>query len=172
MIYKNMTTKGFTLIELLMVMGVIGALAGVLMIIINPTEVSRKSRDARRISDMGSVKTAIDLALSDGQALTATSGWVTFSNSTSPSSFDGSGLDVSKYISVIPQNPGGNTQYVNSACATGATSASDMAYQYKSDGSVYVIRTKVESVSNCKTIQSDGNSSDYYELGTDPGLNL
>ena len=47
-----------------------------------------------------------------------------------------------------------------------------MNYEYKSDGDFYVIRARLESISNCDTITKDGYSSDYYETGTDPDLDL
>jgi len=42
--------KGFTLIELIVVIAIIGVLAGVLLIAINPAALLAKGRDAKRIS--------------------------------------------------------------------------------------------------------------------------
>ena len=162
--------RGFTILEILIVIGVIGALATVLMILINPTEIARRSRDSKRLSDLGTLKSAIDLALSDGQDLTDTTDWIIITNSTPVANFDGGGLDVSKYLSVAPQNPGGNTQYIDGSCAKHSATSGDMAYQYRSDGSVYIVRARVESGTNCNVVQTDGNSDDFYELGTAPGL--
>lgn len=165
--------KGFTLLELLVVMAVIGTLASVLIFAINPVEIGRRSRDSKRLSDLGTLKSSIDLALSDGQKLSDTSGWIDISNSTSVSNFDGLGLDLSKYTSVVPQNPGGNTQYVNDDCSISAATANDMKYQFKSDGNGYVLRGRLESATNCDSVKLDGNSTgSYYQLGTDPGLDL
>jgi hypothetical protein len=61
---------------------------------------------------LGTLKSSLDLALSDGQKLTATSDWVNISVTTPVNNFDGNALDLSKYVSVLGQNPGGNTQYV------------------------------------------------------------
>ena len=164
---------GFTLLELLVVIAVIGTLATVLIVAINPIEIGRRSRDSKRLSDMGTLKSAIDLALSDGQNLTDTTDWVNLTVATPVSDLDGSGLDISKYLSVVSQNPGGNTQYVKDDCTSTAAVASDMAYQYKSDGDAYVIRARLESTSNCDRIKYDGNAANgYYHLGTDPGLDL
>ena len=52
-----------------------------------------------------------------------------------------------------------------------------MVYELITDSAAntYVLRTKFESLSgtSCDAINKDGNpTSDYYELGTDPGLDL
>ena len=51
--------KGFTLLELLIVIAVIAVLSAILIFILDPTETLAKARDTQRISDMGSLKTAI-----------------------------------------------------------------------------------------------------------------
>lgn len=55
--------KGFTLLELLIVIAVIAVLSAILIFILDPTETLSKSRDAQRISDLGSLKTAIGIYL-------------------------------------------------------------------------------------------------------------
>jgi prepilin-type N-terminal cleavage/methylation domain-containing protein len=165
--------KGFTLIELLIVIAIISVLAVVLVSVINPSEMMRKSRDSRRMSDVGTLKRAIDLAKADDQPLTATGGWVTFNSTTSTSGFFG--LDLSKYQSVIPQDPaynsgGGNAQIIASVCAKGSIDKSAISYQYWSDGDTYIIRANMESLNSCTNVQNDGNNNSTYELGTEPGL--
>lgn len=53
--------RGFTLLELLIVIAIIAILSVALIIVINPAETLKKSRDAQRISDMGTLKTAIGI---------------------------------------------------------------------------------------------------------------
>lgn len=55
--------KGFTLLELLIVIAVIAVLSSILIFILDPTETLQKSRDAQRISDLSSMKTAIGVYL-------------------------------------------------------------------------------------------------------------
>lgn len=55
--------KGFTLLELLIVIAVIAVLSAILIFILDPTETLSKSRDAQRVSDLGSLKTAIGIYL-------------------------------------------------------------------------------------------------------------
>jgi len=59
--------KGFTLLELLIVIAIIAILSIALVFMLNPAETLKKARDAQRISDLKTVKTAL------GVLLTATS---------------------------------------------------------------------------------------------------
>ena len=56
--YKN-TTKGFTLIELLVVIAIIGILSSVVLASLSTAR--QKSRDAKRISDVGQLQLALEL---------------------------------------------------------------------------------------------------------------
>ncbi len=53
--------SGFTLLELLIVISIIAILSVMLIIVINPAETLRKSRDAQRISDLNTIKTAMGI---------------------------------------------------------------------------------------------------------------
>lgn len=54
---------GFTLLELLIVISIIAILSVALVFILNPAETLKKSRDAQRISDLSTLKTALGLYL-------------------------------------------------------------------------------------------------------------
>jgi prepilin-type N-terminal cleavage/methylation domain-containing protein len=56
--------KGFTLIELLIVIAILGVLAAAVTIILNPAELLAQARDGQRISDMDTVRTALNTYLS------------------------------------------------------------------------------------------------------------
>jgi prepilin-type N-terminal cleavage/methylation domain-containing protein len=58
---KKHKNSGFTLLELLIVIAIIAILSVALVIVINPGETLKKSRDAQRISDLSTLKTAIGL---------------------------------------------------------------------------------------------------------------
>lgn len=61
MFFKQKTNKkGFTLIELLVVIAIIGILASVVLASLNSAR--RKSRDARRLSDMRQIQVALEMA--------------------------------------------------------------------------------------------------------------
>jgi prepilin-type N-terminal cleavage/methylation domain-containing protein len=53
--------RGFTLLELLIVIAVIAILSVVLVLVLNPAETLKKSRDAQRISDLNTLKTALGI---------------------------------------------------------------------------------------------------------------
>ena len=57
MFKKN--SKGFTLIELLVVIAIIGILSSVVLASLNSAR--KKSRDARRVADIGQIKLALEL---------------------------------------------------------------------------------------------------------------
>ncbi len=59
-IIKN-KTKGFTLLELLIVIAILAVLSVTLVLVLNPAESLRKSRDTQRMSDLATLKTALGL---------------------------------------------------------------------------------------------------------------
>ncbi len=60
---KKNKNRGFTLLELLIVIAIIAILSVALVLVLNPAETLRKSRDAQRISDLSTLKTALGIYL-------------------------------------------------------------------------------------------------------------
>lgn len=60
------TKGGFTLIELLVVIAIIAILSVVVVLTLNPAEMLRQSRDSNRVSDLGTLRTAVSLSLVGG----------------------------------------------------------------------------------------------------------
>lgn len=60
-----MASKGFTLVEVLIAVAIVAMLAIVAVTVINPTELLRQSRDANRVSDLGTLNKAIALYYAD-----------------------------------------------------------------------------------------------------------
>lgn len=59
------TAQGFTLVELLVVIAIIAILAAVVVLIINPLELTRRGRDAARLSDLANLQNAINVAVQE-----------------------------------------------------------------------------------------------------------
>ncbi len=80
--------KGFTLIELLIVIAVLAVLSTGVVLVLNPAEILKQSRDSTRLSDLTSVNRAIALYLTD----VATSTWNSSDNCTSGTALPGGGV--------------------------------------------------------------------------------
>lgn len=172
-----MNKKGFTLVELLVVIAIIAILAGGVVVMINPVQKLRESRDSRRVQDLQSVKQAIDLALTDGQitlngdlSTLATGNSVT--NGTAITA-DGSGgwvrvstvagqTGLGKYIPVLPNDPQGSN-------APGGS-----GYEFVSNGEYYELKATFESekYTTEQAAQDGGNEAGKYEVGTMAGFSL
>lgn len=83
----NTRQKGFTLIELLVVIAIIGILASVVLASLNSAR--EKSRDVRRIADIGSIRLALELYFDANDAYPA----------------DLSTLGSSEFIASVPGDP-------------------------------------------------------------------
>ena len=59
-----MQQKGFTLLELIIVIGILAVLATVSVLVLNPAQLFAQDRDTTRISDLGTLRSAIGLYLS------------------------------------------------------------------------------------------------------------
>lgn len=81
MIIINKLRKGFTLVELLIVIGLLGAIALIVISAINPIEQSNRARDTRYKADAGQLISAIDRYFVTQNEFP----WTTFNSVTYPS---------------------------------------------------------------------------------------
>lgn len=91
---NNKNQKGFTLIELLVVIAIIGLLSTMSVVALNNAR--QKSRDAKRLSDMKQVQTALELYFTDESEYPAS---VTFSGTGSIAS------STRTYMAAVPRSP-------------------------------------------------------------------
>jgi len=137
--------RGFTLIELLVVIAIIGLLASIILASLNTAR--SKSRDARRLEDMRTIQTALELYASNNNGYPNTGSnpsgsvdnWV-YSLGTQPWI---PGL-TSAYVSSVPLDP-------ENISPSGGP---ELVYYYNSDGPDYCIQISQEN--SCST-------SPYYE---------
>jgi type II secretion system protein G len=99
--------KGFTLIELLVVIFIIGLLASIVVVSVNTARV--KSRDARRIADMDTMRSAIEMYIDANGAPPGLGGTAT-TNSTSWNTTLRN-LLTPTYLSALPVDPRNSATY-------------------------------------------------------------
>lgn len=168
------TARGFTLVELLVVIAIIAVLAAVVVLIINPLELTRRSRDAARLSDLSNLQQAINVGVqestSSGSAailcfnISAPCTESTYPLGASARKSDGTGwvkvnLSTQKSVSVptLPVDPLNDNDY---------------HYTYKSDGNAWEIDTRLESDQQKAKMDNDGGDCDSSnDTGAPSGVN-
>ena len=115
-----MNKKGFTLIELLVVIAIIGLLSTLAVVALGSARA--KARDAKRLSDLKQVQTALELYYTDNNAYPTAAVAVTLGDAThaclSSAGFAATGC-ANAYMGAVPTDPGSNSYAYTSA--TGAT---------------------------------------------------
>lgn len=162
--------KGFTLVELLVVIAIIAILAAVVVLIINPLELTRRGRDAARLTDLANLQQAITIAVQeasvaavayvacasdtdvtctgnsvDGTRLTNGTGWVRIN-------FAG---QSSVTVPTLPIDP------------TNTTGATGFHYTYCGSTNSWRILARLESEQQIGKMSADGGpSNSHYEVGS------
>jgi prepilin-type N-terminal cleavage/methylation domain-containing protein len=122
MIMQKKQKQGFTLIEILIVVAIIAILASVVLVGLGPTQ--QQGRDARRLSDLREVQTALELYYNKNGVYPDGSTWGVMTTA-----LVGGSIGVSQ----IPNDPSTNGTYY---------------YQSFASDSTYVIGAKLESANN------------------------
>ena len=102
-----MNKKGFTLIELLVVIAIIGLLSTLAVVALGSAR--QKARDAKRVSDLKQVQTALELYYTDKNAYPAGAGLVL--GAAAVACLDGTGFTTVAlcakpiYMGLVPKDP-------------------------------------------------------------------
>lgn len=140
--------RGFTLIELLVVIAIIGLLSSVVLASLNNARA--RARDARRISDLKQIQTALELyANSNGDY--PTQGANTQVN-------DLSAVLAPAYIPALPQDP---------------TNTGAYGYRYCKNAAGYVLLMRPETMSVPSTFcQVNNSTAPCWAIATYPACNI
>ena len=180
--------KGFTLIELLIVIGILAILATTVVLVLNPAQLLAQARDTQRISDLSTLKSAVAVYLSTATDPALTAGPYSTANTTcgfgaaactitTSTVVTGSGwvaIDLTASsggspIAVLPIDP---------------TNTATYQYAYKADNTnkTFELNARLESTKYKVRMTADGGDDStcssyveetcYYEVGTDPALDL
>lgn len=170
------TSKGFTLVELLVVIAIIAILAAVVVLIINPLELTRRGRDAARLTDLANLQQAINVAVQEAtdsadEILCVGTDCEGNSLEAGARVADGTGwvkvdlLSAQTAVSVptLPADPTNNAAY---------------HYQYCSDEQGWEINAALESEQQRPKMGTDGGTDNdtsfagtgRYEVGSDLSL--
>ena len=178
--------KGFTLIELLIVIAILAILATTVVLVLNPAQLLAQARDTQRISDLDSLKSAIAVYLTTATSPTLTAG--PYSTADAVCGFTTCTVTTSTVVT------GGGWVAVDLSASSGGsplavlpldpTNSAVYQYAYKGDDTnkTFELNARLESTKYRDEMTNDGGdkntcssyteSTCYYELGTDSGLDL
>lgn len=152
-----MKNKGFTLIELLIVIAILGVLAAVILVAINPLEQFAKARDAGRKSVVGQLGHALAAYYTSQQKYPPTTAqtWITTNLGTTTGTGD---------LKNIPDNP----TYTPPAVPCTATGGDvEKNYCYKAGAADIIVYVTMES--KAETSKCASGTTAYYVWASEVG---
>jgi prepilin-type N-terminal cleavage/methylation domain-containing protein len=146
----KLTSKGFTLIELLVVIAVLGVLAGVILIAINPLEQLARGRDAGRKNAIGQLANATQAYYTarNGTYIAESATWINGASSSLVSSGE-----LKNAPAAIAYTVGGTA-----ACTVNANN--NYCYDLNTAGTEAIIYARLESTSESSKCAS--GTSPYF----------
>lgn len=101
--------KGFTLVEMLIVIGMVGVLASVVLVGLNPLDQLRKANDTDRKKDLSEFQKALELYYEDNNRYPASSPDFKVMNGTTTLAW---GVAWNPYMKALPKDPVNARNYV------------------------------------------------------------
>lgn len=119
--------NGYTLVELLIVIAIVGVLASIVTITLNPLQQLGKANDAKRKQDLGEVQRGLELYYQDNERYPAAL------------TFGSTGLQP--YINRVPKDPSSSKSYI---------------YIVSSDGQAYYLYASLDIASDAQACSGGG----------------
>ncbi len=163
-------TRGFTLVELLVVIAIVAILAAVVVLIINPLELTRRGRDAARLSDLSNLQNAINVAVQE--ATNSGSAILCMGGSYPCTSSSNSGTRLSNGTGWVKVNLGGQQSVSVPTLPVDPTNDTTFHYTYCADNDAWEIDSVLESEQQKVKMANDGgdqnatDTSGRFEVGS------
>lgn len=169
--------SGFTLVELLVVIAIVAILAAVVVLIINPLELTRRGRDAARLSDLSNLQNAINVAVQEatdsGDAILCFGGGGYPCGGTLLGGRSHIDPRLSNGTGWVHVNLGGNKSVSVPTLPVDPTNNDDYHYTYCADDDAWEIDAVLESEQQKPKMVSDGGDQNTllpatgrYEVGS------
>lgn len=159
--------KGFTLVELLVVIAIIAILAAVVVLIINPLELTRRGRDAARLTDLANLQNAINVAVQESTGSGSTAVLCTTTGSypcTGKSNVQGRNSNGSGWVEV---NLGGQQSVSVPTLPIDPINDATYHYTYCADNDAWEIDAVLESAQQSGKMSADGgDEANRFEVGS------
>lgn len=166
--------NGFTLVELLVVIAIVAILAAVVVLIINPLELTRRGRDAARLSDLSNLQNAINVAVQEatdsGAAILCNGGSYPCGGAADNGRSGGTsgfGTRNSNGTGWVKVNMSGNKSVSVPTLPVDPTNNDDFHYTYCADDDAWEIDAKLESEQQRPKMGADGGDDNDTPLGSD-----